>query len=263
MTAGYSAPRQLVWRASAITMLALALLWAGAKCEVRIDNLDDAGARVLEILKGFFPPDWSALPEILPEAGKTVLLGAASTLIGFILSAPLGLAAARNIAPSWIRLPVRLLLGLERATPEILILLFFVVAFGLGTFAGILTLGLASVAMLGKLLGDAIEEADPAIAESVQATGAHRWQVIRYGIVPEVIPALVSNTMFRFDYNMRMTVILGAVGAGGLGQEIMQSISRLHYQRATLAALISLIIIVSAEQFTSHVRQSWIGDLRK
>lgn len=259
MTAGYSATRQLLWRASGIIGLIAAASWAATRCEVKLDGLDGAAARVWEILQGFMPPDWAAADEILPEAGKTLLLAAAATLIGFVLSVPIGLAGARNVAPAWMRLPVRFLLGLERATPEVLILLFFVVAFGLGAFAGIVTLGLASVAMLGKLMADAIEEADPAIWESVQATGASHWQAIRYGIIPEVFPALVSSTMFRFDYNMRGTVVLGAVGAGGLGQEIVMSISRLRYQRATLAALASLALIIAAEQISSYVRRRWIG----
>ena len=263
MIAGYSAPRQFLWRLSAIGGLALALVWAAVLCEFQWKGLADSALRVLEILRGFFPPDWSAAEEILPEAAKTLLLASAATLIGSVLSVPIGLAGARNIAPPWLRLPVRLLLGLERATPDVLLLLFFVVAFGLGSFAGILTLGLSSVAMLGKLMADAIEEADPHVAESVRATGADFSQTIRYGVIPEVLPALVSNTMFRFDYNIRSTIILGAVGAGGLGQEILFSISRTNYERATLAALATLVLIVTAEQVGNSLRQRWMRDLRK
>jgi phosphonate transport system permease protein len=258
--AGYSASRQLMWRCAGFAMLTALALWSAQRCEVKLDGLLDGAMRVGEILTGFFPPDWSAWRELLPEAGSTVLLAATATLVGFLLSVPIGLAGASNISPTWLRLPVRLLLGLERATPEVIILLFFVVAFGLGAFAGIVTLGLSSVAMLGKLVADAVEETDPGIWESVEATGGSRWQVIRYGIIPQVIPSLVSQTLFRFDYNMRNTVVLGAVGAGGLGQDILMSIARLRYERATLAALFSLALILAAEQLSSRARRRWLGD---
>lgn len=259
MTTTYSAQRQLLQRAAGLTVLAALVVWAAGRCEINLTGLPQSAWRVGGILQGFIPPEWSAWNELLPEAGKTVLLAASATLLAFFFSVPIGLAGARNVAPAWLRLPVRFLLGLERATPEVLILLFFVVAFGLGPFAGIVTLGLASVAMLGKLMADAMEEADATVAEAVQATGASRWQVIRYGILPEVWPALVASTLFRFDYNMRSTIVLGAVGAGGLGQEILVSISRLRFPRATLAALLSLVIILAAEQISNRVRQHWLG----
>lgn len=259
MTTTYSAHRQLLRRAAGVAVLMVSMVWAAGRCEIDIDGLPQSAWRVGGILQGFVPPEWSAWEELLPEAGKTVLLAAAATLLAFFLSVPIGLAGARNVAPPWLRLPVRFLLGLERATPEVLVLLFFVVSFGLGAFSGIVTLALASVAMLGKLMADAMEEADATIAESVQATGASRWQVIRYGLLPEVIPALVASTMFRFDYNMRSTIVLGAVGAGGLGQEILISISRLRFPRATMAALLSLVIILASEQLSSHVRRRWLG----
>lgn len=257
MTA-YSARRQLTWRLGALSLLASAAVWAAWVCQIRLDGIAASVPVIVSVVSGFVP-DWSAANEILPEAAATLLLAAAATLIGFLLALPLGLAAARNVAPPWLRHPVRLLLGIERATPEVLILLFFVVAFGLGAFAGIVTLGTASVAMLGKLLGDRIEEMDPAVLESVRATGATPWQTIRYAIIPEILPALVANTLFRFDYNMRGTVILGAAGAGGLGHEILMSISRLRYERAALAALFSLVLILAAEQISMRARGRWTG----
>lgn len=258
MTA-YSARRQLAHRLAVLMVLASAGSWAAWFCQVRFEGIAGSIPAILSVLSGFVP-DWSAADEILPEAVTTLLLAAAATLLGLILSLPLGLAAASNVAPFWLRHPTRLLLAVERATPEVLLLLFFVVAFGLGAFAGIVTLGMASVAMLGKLLADRIEEVDGGVIESVKATGAAPWQTIRYAIIPEVLPALVANTLFRFDYNMRSTVILGAAGAGGLGHEILMSVSRLRYERAALAALFSLALILAAEQISMRARSRWAAE---
>lgn len=255
----YSAVRRLAWRAGAFGIVAMTAVWAASVCQVRFDGVAAAAPRVLGILSDFVP-DWPAADEILPEAATTVLLAGAATLLGLLLSLPVGLAAAANVAPPWLRAPARILLGVERATPEVILLLFFVVAFGLGAPAGILTLALASVAMLGKLMADRIEEVDAGVVESVAATGATHWQAIRYGILPQILPALVSNALFRFDYNIRGSVILGAAGAGGLGQEILMSVSRLRYERAALAALCSLLLIFAAEQVSTRVRRRWLGE---
>jgi len=143
---------------------------------------------------------------------------------------------------------------MERALPEVISLLFLVVAFGLGPFAGILALALGSTGMLGKLLADAIEEVDPRIQESVEAAGATHWQMIRYALVPELLPSILGNTLFRFDVNVRSSVVLGAVGAGGVGQEIHRSMGMLQYDRATLAVLCSLVLIFGSERLSDFLR---------
>jgi len=172
-----------------------------------------------------------------------------------LLAFPVGLAAAANIVPTWLRLLVRILLGAERALPEILQLLFFVVALGLGPFSGMCALAFSSIGMLGKLVGDAIEEADDKVLESLKATGASFWQVIRYGLLPQVLPSLAANALFRFDVNVRSSVVLGAIGAGGIGAEIARSMGMLQYNRATMAVLGSLILIYAAETVSGQLRR--------
>ncbi len=211
-------------------------------------------------LTNLFPPLWSAGDEIVTAALETIVLAAAATLLGALLCVPVALAASRNLAPGWLRLPVRVLLGVERALPEILTLLFFVVAFGLGLLAGILALAFASVGMLAKLLADSIEEIDPRVREGLDATGATLWQTIRYAILPQIFPALIASVLFRFDVNMRSSVILGAVGAGGIGKEIFRSMGMLQYNRATLAVMASLLLVLAAERVSDALRKRWLTE---
>lgn len=260
MTAQYSASRRLCWRLLGWGVFAFVFYCCARICDLRWDVLSQGVGKAPEFLDGFFPPMWSAGGEILEAVALTLLLASVATLLGLFFAFPVGLAAAANVAPPWLRLPVRVFLGLERSLPDILALLFFIVAFGLGPFAGILALSIQSVGMLGKLMGDAIEEIDAAVLDGVQAVGASRWQIVRYGVLPQVLPALAANTLFRFDVNVRSSVLLGAVGAGGVGAEIYRSMGMLRYDRATLAVLGSLVLIYSAEMLSGRLRQLLAGD---
>lgn len=259
MTTRYSAKRRLAIRLGQATVFATVFCAAAIQCDVRPSVFKQSFAKGLALIGQFFPPLWSQAPEMLEAIAITLVLAAAASLIGMLLAFPVGLAAASNIAPIWIRLPVRLLLGLERAIPEVISILFFVVAFGVGPFAGMCALSVSSIGMLGKLVGDAIEEADPAVLESVRAAGGGFWQTVRYGLIPQVLAALAATGLLRFDLNVRASVILGAAGAGGIGEEMRKSMGMLQYDRATVAVLGSLILIYAAESFSGHLRQRLLG----
>src|SRR5262249_43882542 len=165
-----------------------------------------------------------------------------------------GLAAASNIAPPWLRFTTRSLIALERGIPEIVLLLVLVAAFGMGAFAGVVALSIGSIGMLGKLVADAIEEIDARMVDSVECVGATRAQGIRYAVLPPVFPSLVANTMFRFEVTIGASVLLGAVGAGGIGYELSTAISQLEYRKATVAAIVSLILVFLAERGSDALR---------
>ncbi len=261
-SAPYSASRQLLARLAGLTALAVAVRWAIGVCELDWQTISRGSTQTAKFLTDFFPPQWPAWREILPAAGTTVVLALAATLIGAIAAIPVAILAARPLTPDWLRMTIRVALGVERALPEILTLLFFVVAFGLGPFAGLMALALGSMGMLAKLLADAIEGVDWRVTESVGATGASYWQRIRYGVLPQVWPALIGTALFRFDVNVRSSVILGAVGAGGIGAEIYRSMGMLQYDRATLAVLASLVVIFTCERGSEWLRAQWLGSGR-
>lgn len=258
MTA-YSASRRLLRRAAIGAIVVTLFLAAALRCDVRPEIFRQGLGQGPNFIASFFPPLWSAAGEMVTPVLITIVLATSATLLGLFLSFPVGLAAASNVAPAWLRQPVRVLLGVERAVPETILLLFFAVAFGLGPLAGVFSLALGSIGMLGKLLGDAMEEVDPAVVDSVRAAGATFWQAIRYGLLPQVLPALAAHTLFRFDVNVRNSVVLGAIGAGGIGEEIAHSMGMIQYERATIAVLGSLLVIYTAEAVSGRLRRRLLG----
>jgi phosphonate transport system permease protein len=243
------------WRcAPAAAVLGLLIAAAAWECEVSLSDLTTGIAKGLSMLPLFFSPEWGAFPDMIRPALVTVMICLIATPIGAALSVFLGLASARNIAPPWLRLVSRSLMAAERALPEIVILLILVAAFGLGPFAGIMALAIGSVGMLGKLVGDAVEEIDSRVLDSAAAVGATPLQVIRHVVIPEVLPALVSNSLFRFEVNIRASVLLGAIGAGGIGYELNAAINQLQYSRATVAALTSLALVFLSERASDFLR---------
>lgn len=247
-------PRRL--RRPLLTFLVLGVLIyiSAVLCQVRFSGTIDGLGKGAEVLRFFFPPDWTSLVEMIAPAVVTLLLAALATPLGVVISLFFGLAAARNLAPNWLRTTSRTIIGVERALPEIIVLLLLVAALGVGPFPGVVALAIGSIGMLGKLFADAIEEVDPKVLESVECVGATRWQVIRHAVLPEVMPAFLANSIFRFEVNIRASVLLGAVGAGGIGFELSKAMALLEYERAMMAVLVTLLLVFGAERISDFLR---------
>lgn len=202
-----------------------------------------------------FPPDLNVLGTMARESLITVAMALLATPIGGAISLVFGIAAAKNVSPPFIRSIARGLISIERALPEIVVLLFLIVVFGIGYFAGIMALAIGCVGMLGRLLGDAIEEIDRKTLESVELVGVTRSQLIRYAVLPEVLPAFISNLIFRFEVNIRASVVLGAVGAGGIGYELGKAMDLSDYQQATTAILAIVALVLLSERLSDYLRK--------
>ncbi len=244
------------YRKLLIPILVIAILTyiAGRLCRFSWSELAEGIPKGLILIKMMVPPDWSAFGEMIQPAVETVVIAIIATVIGSVLSIIFGLAAAKNISHPILRNVTRFLIALERSLPEIFIILLLVAALGLGPICGIVALAIGCIGMLGKLLADAIEEIDPKILESIETTGANKLQLIKYGVFPQVTPALISNTIFRFEVNIRLSVLLGAVGAGGIGFELSQSFNMLEYQRATTAIIVTLVLVFLTERLSDYLR---------
>ena len=164
----------------------------------------------------FFPPDfasrWSEMAEgILESLWMTVI----STVIGIAISIPVGIGAAKNIAPASVYYFCRGILAVSRSFQEIILAIFFVKLFGFGPFAGLVTLSFATIGFYGKLLAEDIEDMDPSQAEAVRATGAGWLQWLNYGVQPQVMPRMIGLGLYRFDINFRESAVVGIVGDEG------------------------------------------------
>ncbi len=157
---------------------------------------------------------------------------------------PLGLLASANLSPWWVHQPVRRVLDASRAINEMVFALLFVVAVGLGPFAGVLALFVHTTGMLAKLFSEAVEAIDPHPVEGIRATGAIAVAEILYGVLPQVMPLWVSYALYRFESNVRSASVVGMVGAGGIGVVLWDVIRAFQYAQ-TAAVLLMLVVSVS------------------
>jgi len=228
---------------------------AAAQCRVDLLELWHGLPNGLGRLEPFMHPEWSSVPQMLMQAGVTVGLALVATPISAALSLVLGLAAARNTAWGWVSVSARWMLVLERALPDMFVLLLFVAGLGLGPAPAVLALIVASLGMLGKLFADTIEEVDQQTIDAVRVTGASHSQVISYGVLPPILPRLVSYSLFRFEVNLRAATILGAVAGQGIGYELYRSIGLLEYGRASMAVLVIMLLVHGTERVSSYARE--------
>ena len=214
--------------------------------------------RGLRFIKGFLVPDFtSRWSDIAQGMQESLTMTVTSTVAGILLSVPIGIGAARNIAPMPIYLVCRGIIALSRSFQEIIIAILFVAMFGFGPFAGFLTLSFATIGFLSKLLAEDIEDIDEAQAEAIRATGAGWWQVINYGIQPKVMPRLIGLSLYRLDINFRESSVIGIVGAGGIGATLNTAMDRYEYDSAA-AILIMIIVIVMIAEYSSSIIRKWV-----
>jgi phosphonate transport system permease protein len=183
------------------------------------------------------------------------------TLIGGLVALVLSFLAAANTTPHpAVRSVVRALFGFERATPNIIVLLVLLIAVGYGPFAGMLALALGSIGMFGKLFADAIEQVELPPIEGVSSVGATRLQVIRFAVLPQVLPSVVANGFYAFDVNIRAAIALGVYGGGGLGFELQLALKVLRYRDVLALVLLTIVLITVMERISDHLRRRLIGN---
>jgi phosphonate transport system permease protein len=234
----------------------LAASWRGAEMRP-LDLFRDAG-NILEYMRGFFPPNFHEWRQYVQEMVVTLQIALWGTALAVVGAVPLGLLASSNIAPWWLRQPVRLLLDACRAINEMVFALLFVVAVGLGPFAGVLALWVHTTGILGKLFSEAVEAIDPQPVEGIRATGASPLHEVMYGVIPQVLPLWISYTLYRFESNVRSAAVVGMVGAGGIGMVLWDVMRGFQYAQ-TAAVLLLLVLSVSLiDLLSSQVRKRLI-----
>ena len=216
-----------------------------------------AGAeRGLRFVQGFLQPDFtSRWSDIRGGLIESLTMTFTSTIVGIAISIPIGIGAARNLAPRPVYYVCRSIIAVSRALQEVIVAIFFVAMFGFGPFAGFLTLTFATIGFIAKLLAEDIEDIDESQAEAVRATGASWWQLINYAVQPQVMPRLIGLSLYRFDINFRESAVIGIVGAGGIGATLNTAIDRYEYDSAGAILLIIIGIVLVAEYGSSYLRK--------
>lgn len=234
-------------------LLLLAASWEGA--DMRPLDLLRYSDNMAIFANDFFPPNFTDWKLYADEMVITLQIAVWGTALAVVSAVPLGLLSSANITPWWIHQPVRRVMDAFRAINEMVFAMLFVVAVGLGPFAGVLALWVHTTGTLAKLFSEAVESIDPQPVEGIRSTGASALHEIVYGVIPQVMPLWISYTLYRFEANVRSATVLGMVGAGGIGVVLWEIIRGFQYAE-TAAVLIIIIITVSViDLISAHVRK--------
>lgn len=205
--------------------------------------------------KGFLHPDFGQGWRYVGQMLLTVQIALWGTALAVAIAIPLGLAGARNIAPPWIQQPVRWVMNILRSVPDLVVGTVFVVAVGLGPFAGVMALALNTGGVLGKLFSEAVEAVDPRPVEGVRAVGANRLHEIVWGVIPQVGPLWTSYALYRFESNSRSATVLGLIGAGGIGQVLFESINAFAYGQTAAIVIVIVVAVTLIDLLSQTLRQ--------
>lgn len=203
-----------------------------------------------------FPPRWSYMDKLWLPIWDTLNMATIGTLLALITAVPIAFLAARNTTPSalFIRPIALLIIVSTRSINSLIWALLLVAIIGPGVLAGLMAIAIRSIGFCAKLLYEAIEEIDLTQVEAITATGASRWQVMAYGIVPQILPAFAGISVFRWDINIRESTVLGLVGAGGIGLQLQASLNTLAWPQVALILIVILFAVVLGEWVSAKVR---------
>ncbi|MGE4188169.1 MAG: phosphonate ABC transporter, permease protein PhnE [Hyphomicrobiaceae bacterium] len=217
----------------------------------------DSGPAISQLASEMFPPDFGRWQTWLRPLLDTLAMSIAGTALAVVFSLPLALLAAPNTSPHpTVYFVVRTLLAFLRSVPEIILGVLFVAAVGFGALPGVLALALHSVGMVGKFYAEAIEHVDPKPLEAARAAGAKPMQVILHAVLPQVLPQLTDVTIYRWEYHFRASAVLGIVGAGGIGFELMAALRLLNYDQVSAILLSILACVVIVDGIGAYLRKS-------
>nr|WP_207199552.1 phosphonate ABC transporter, permease protein PhnE [Rhodoplanes elegans] len=234
----------------------LYLVVAVGSVEVNWTRLAEGISRGARLLTGFMSPDFaSRWDDIVLGMRESLTMTVTSTVAGILLAIPIGVGAARNLAPLPVYLVCRAVVALSRSFHEVIVAILFVAMVGFGPFAGFLTLTIATIGFIAKLLAEDIEDIDPAPVEAIRATGGSWLQLVDYAVRPQVMPRLIGLSLYRLDINFRESAVVGIVGAGGIGATLNTALDRYEYGSAAAILLLIIAIVMAAEYGSGLVRK--------
>jgi phosphonate transport system permease protein len=213
---------------------------------------------IIGSIQRFLLIDWSLVPLLVVPAIETLMMATLGTLLGCILALPVAWFGALNVTPSrLIFYPVgRFLMVLSRSIHEIIWAMLFVGAVGLGALPGILAVAMRSIGFISKITAEAIENIDPNPVEAIRAVGGNQFQVMYFGIIPQIMPVVLGTIIFEWDINIRRAAVMGLVGAGGLGLAFFRQMQMFNYGGVTVVLFAILVLIMVGEVISHYARKA-------
>jgi len=208
-----------------------------------------------DIISRMLPPDFSNLNQLIYAMFETIEIAFLGTFIAIVLSIPLGLFSARNLAPNYfVYLICKTIVIFFRAIPEFIIAMILVIAIGFGAMPGVLALGLHTMGFLAKFYAEDIEHINKGPIDALKSSGATKSQIISYGVIPQILPSFVANNLYILDRNVRMATMLGIVGAGGIGYELQSSFRMFEYERVSAIIILIFLTIFMIDCVSAFIR---------
>ncbi len=239
-----------------LILAVLAWSWEGAEMRPMALWADSSNMGIFAA--DFFPPNFRDWRLYLEETIVTFQIAIWGTLLAIVFAIPLGILSSENVVPWWIYQPVRRLMDAARAINEMVFAMLFVVAVGLGPFAGVLALFVHTTGVLAKLFSEAVEAIEPGPVEGVRATGASALQEVIYGIIPQVLPLWISYSLYRFESNVRSASVVGMVGAGGIGVILWESIRGFMFPETCAVMIIIIATVTCTDILSQRIRKKFI-----
>ncbi len=230
--------------------------WAGGEALTSGKSLRN----LFEIVAEMLPPDPRAIPRLGRPLVETVVMSVMATTLSALVALPLAFLAARTTTPHpAASAAIKGLFNALRTIPELILAIIFVASVGFGLLPGILALAACSTGMLGKFYAEAIEKADPGMAEAVASCGGSRLHVIVFGVAPQILAHAVDYTLYRWEHNFRASTVVGMVGAGGIGFEIVAALRLTQYREVSAMLLVVFVVVQLVDGFGGLVRARLLG----
>lgn len=252
-------PRLARWAIA--TAILVPTLWSVLGLEISWEQVRTAPADVWGLARQMFPPDLSPemIDRALPKIMESLWIAWIGTIMGAVVSFFFAFAAATNVTPVWWANGVRQILNAIRAIPELLVAMVLIPVTGLGAWTGTLALGIHSIGTLGKLSSEVVEGIDHGPVEAVAAVGGTRLQQIRFGIIPQVMPTIVAYWLYRFEINIRASAVLGVIGAGGIGAELVAQLRFRQFDKAGTVLFLTVMIVLVIDAISARIRRRIIS----
>ncbi|MAH85662.1 MAG: phosphonate ABC transporter, permease protein PhnE [Rhodospirillaceae bacterium TMED8] len=220
------------------------------------DRMSEGVPAIGVLISEMIPPDFTRWRQWVIPMMETIIMSIAGTAIAIVSSVPIAFLASANTTPNRaVYRSARLILNAFRAIPELIMGIIFVAAVGFGMLPGVLALGLHSIGMVGKFFAESIEHAHPAPIEAAKAVGGTRMQIIVHGVLPQVLPQFADVTMYRWEYNFRQSTVMGMVGAGGIGTELVGSLRLIDYPQVSAILIIILAAVTVVDGLSNILRR--------